>query len=74
MLGSVVVVRGLSHPVARGILPDQGANLCLAPAEDSLPLSHQRRPELSFHHDLYLPTTPSSLPATVSLLPSSEFR
>ena len=74
MLGSVVVVHGLSHPVACGILPDQGSNLCLAPAEDSLPLSHQRCPELSFHHDLYLPATPSSLPATISLLPSSEFR
>ena len=40
--GSVVVVRGLRCPAARGTLPDQGLNLCLLHWQvDSLPLSHQ---------------------------------
>ena len=40
--GSVVVVHALSCPVACGIFPDQGSNLCLPHWQaDSLPLSHQ---------------------------------
>ena len=40
--GSVVVVCGLDWPVARGIFPDQGSNLCpLHWQADSYPLYHQ---------------------------------
>ena len=41
-IGSIVEVHGLSCPVAYGIFPDQGSNLCLLHWQaDSLPLSHQ---------------------------------
>ena len=44
-LSSIVVVDGLSCPVACGIFPDQGQNLCLLCWQaDSLPLSHQGNP------------------------------
>ena len=43
--GSAVVAHGPSCPVARGILPDQGSNLCpLHWQADSQPLRHQGSP------------------------------
>ena len=45
-VGSVVVVHGLSCPVACGISPDQGLNLCyLHWQADSYPLGHQDSPQ-----------------------------
>ena len=47
--GSTLVVHGLSCSEARGIFPDQGSNPCLLHWQlDSLPLSHQGSPSLSF--------------------------
>ena len=44
---SAVMVHRFSCSVACGIFPDQGSSLCLLHwQEDSLPLSHQRRPVL----------------------------
>ena len=43
--GSVVVVHGPNCPLACGILPDQGSNLCPLPLQvDSQPLDHQSSP------------------------------
>ena len=43
--GSIVVMHGLSCPVANGIIPDQGLNPCLLHWQvDSLLLSHQGGP------------------------------
>ena len=40
--GLVIVVNGVRCPLACGIFPDKGSNLCLLQwQEDSLPLSHQ---------------------------------
>ena len=53
--GSVVVVRGLSCPSARGIFPDQGLNLYLPHWQvDSLPLGHQGSPVDFFLSSLIL--------------------
>ena len=47
--GSIVVMRGVSCSKAHGIFPDQGSNPCpLHWQVDSLPLSHQGHPLLSF--------------------------
>ena len=44
--GSVIVVHRLSCSSACGVFPDQGSNPCLLPWQvDSLPLSHQERPQ-----------------------------
>ena len=44
-MGSAVVVRGLSCPVAHGIFPDQGLNPCPLPWQvDSQLLDHQGSP------------------------------
>ena len=44
--GLVIVVNGVSCPLACGIFPNKGSNLCLLHwQEDSLPLSHQWSPE-----------------------------
>ena len=44
--GSVVVVHRLSCSSACGVFPGQGSNPCLLPWHvDSLPLSHQERPQ-----------------------------
>ena len=47
--GSVLEAHALSYPAARGILPDQGSNLCLLHWQaDSYPLSHHGSPSSKF--------------------------
>lgn len=43
--GSVFSARGLSCSVARGILPDQGSNLCQCLGRQILVTSHQGSPQ-----------------------------
>ena len=52
---SIVKVHGLSCSAACGIFPDQGLNPCLLYGQaDSLPLSHQGSPLLSFLKDIFI--------------------
>ena len=47
--GSVLEAHALSYPAARGILPDQGSNLCLLHWQaDSYPLGHHGSPSSKF--------------------------
>ena len=57
--GSAAVAHGPSHSAARGILPDQGWNLCpLHWQADSQPLRHQGSPVHTFigTHIVYIPS------------------
>ena len=53
-VGSVAEVHWFTCPLARGILPDQGLNLCpLHQQADSHPLDHQGHSKHAFLEDLF---------------------
>ena len=58
MRASAVVAHGLGRSEACGVFPDQGSNLRLLPRQlDSLSLSHQGSPDVSFYMTLKAKTT-----------------
>ena len=56
--GSVVVVPGRSCPVACGIFPDQGSNLCPLHWQNSEAVDHQGSPHVEFDQDIVVNSPP----------------